>query len=135
MILADSSALIEYYRPAGEPSVQAAVGDAIAADLLAVNGIIQVEIIGFALHEKERSMLLADFSAFHQLPLEASVFALAADLGFDLRRRGRTVPATDLIIAASAISSKAELLHTDGHFREIAAGSDLLCRDPRESVF
>lgn len=132
MILADSSALIEYYRPAGDPRVQAAVAEAIAKDLLAVNGIIQVEILGFAVHRKERDMLLLDFSAFHCLPLEPTVFSLASDLGFELRRQGVTVPATDLIVAASAISSQSELLHIDRHFPLVASMSDLVCRDPRD---
>lgn len=132
MILADSSVLIEYYRSAGNPAVQQAVAAAITDDTLAVNGIIHVEIVGFALTEKERRLLIADLSAFHWIPLDADVFAHAADLGFKLRRRGLTVPATDLIIAASAISAGAELLHIDHHFRQIAAVSNLICRDPRE---
>ncbi len=48
MILVDSSALVEYYRPNGIPEVQAAVTEAIEADAVAVNGIIQVEVLGFA---------------------------------------------------------------------------------------
>lgn len=131
MILADSSALIEFYRPGGDPAVQGAVAAAIADDLLATNGIIQVEMVGFAANEKERRLLVADFAAFHWLALEPPVFALAASLGFDLRRRGLTVPSTDLIIAASAIVAHAELLHVDQHFSQIATISDLACRDPR----
>jgi len=130
VILADSSVLIEYYRPRGNTAVQDAVAAAIANDSVAVNGIIQVEILGFAGSERERSMLAADFSAFHWLSLGSKEFALAADLGFRLRRQGLTVPATDLIIAASAISSRAELMHSDSHFRQIATISDLVCRDP-----
>ena len=48
MILADSSALIEYYRPSGDPLVRATVAEAVAADSVAINGIIQVELMAFA---------------------------------------------------------------------------------------
>ena len=48
MIVIDSSAFIEYYRGAGLEEVQDAVAAAIAADEVAVNGIIQVEICAFA---------------------------------------------------------------------------------------
>jgi predicted nucleic acid-binding protein len=130
MIVADSSALIEYYRRGGAPAVQEAVAAAIAADELAVNGIIQVEIVGFAVDERERRSYLEDFRAFHHLALGEGEFDLAAGIGFDLRRRGRTVPATDLIIAASAIHAQAELLHVDDHFEEIAKVSALSCRNP-----
>lgn len=130
MIVADSSALIEYYRRGGSPAVQEAVAAAISDDELAFNGIIFVEVVGFAADERERRALLASFGAFHRLPLEDGDFDLAASIGFDLRRRGRTVPATDLIIAACAIRARAELLHVDDHFAEIAGVSALVSRNP-----
>jgi predicted nucleic acid-binding protein len=130
MIVADSSALIEYYRRGGLPAVQEAVAAAIADDVLAFNGIIFVEVVGFAADERERQALLASFGAFHRLALEDGDFDLAASIGFDLRRLGRTVPATDLIIAASAIRARAELLHVDDHFTDIAKVSALASRNP-----
>ena len=129
MIVADSSALIEFYRREGAPAVQAAVAAVIAADALAVNGVIHVEVVGFAANERERRVLLDGFRAFHWLELGKAHFDLAASIGFDLRRRGRTVPATDLIIAATAIHAKAELIHVDDHFDEIAKVSPLVCRN------
>jgi predicted nucleic acid-binding protein len=130
MIVADSSALIEYYRRGGSPAVQEAVAAAIADDALAFNGIIFVEVVGFAADERERQALLASFGAFRRLALEDEDFDLAADIGFDLRRHGRTVPATDLIIAACAIRARAELLHVDDHFADIATVSALVSRNP-----
>lgn len=125
MIVVDSSALIEYYRPRGDPQVRETVAQAIAADEVAVNGIIRVEILGFAPSEVERRRLASDFEAFHMLPLGEPDFDLACRLGFDARRRGHTVPATDLIIAASALRSGAVLLHVDAHFDRIAEVSAL----------
>lgn len=58
------------------------------------------------------------------------IVADSSAIGFDLRRLGRTVPATDLIIAACAIRAQAELLHVDDHFEEIAKVSALNCRNP-----
>ncbi|HUP42671.1 MAG TPA: PIN domain-containing protein [Thermoanaerobaculia bacterium] len=128
MILLDTSALIEYYRPSGDAAVRSTVAEAIAADLAAVNGIIQVEMLAFASGEEERRLLEDDFEAFHHLDLSRKQFDRACELGFALRRRGVTVPATDLIIAASAILSQAEILHVDGHFDRIAEISDLRSR-------
>lgn len=125
MIVVDSSALIEYYRPSGDPRVRDAVAAAIAADQVAVNGIIRVEILAFAAGEAERRLLAADFEAFHHLVLGPPDFDLACQLGFDLRRRGVTVPATDLIIAASAIRAGAHLVHVDPHFDRIGEISQL----------
>jgi predicted nucleic acid-binding protein len=132
MIVADSSALIEYYRRGGSPAVQEAVAAAISDDVLAFNGIIFVEVVGFAADERERRALLASFGAFRRLALEDGDFDLAASIGFDLRRHGRTVPATDLIIAACAIRAQAELLHVDDHFADIAKVSALAARNPTQ---
>ena len=128
MIVVDSSAFIEYYRQSGSRDVQDAVSAAIAADKVAVNGIIQVEICAFASGDRERRLLDADFQAFHWLRLRRGDFDVATELGFTLRRRGLTVPATDLIIAASAIGAEARLLHRDAHFDQIARHSELQVR-------
>jgi predicted nucleic acid-binding protein len=82
-------------------------GSSVAAERVAVNGIIQVEIVAFAPNEASYRKLVADFQAFHWLDLGPEEFALAAELGFRLRRQGITVPATDLIIAASGIHGRA----------------------------
>jgi predicted nucleic acid-binding protein len=106
------------------------VAAAIADDVLAFNGIIFVEVVGFAADERERQALLKSFGAFRRLTLTDEDFDRASSIGFDLRRRGRTVPATDLIIAACAIRVRAELLHVDEHFDEIAKVSSLAARNP-----
>lgn len=125
MILVDSSALIEYYRPGGDSRVREAVAAAIRDDQVAVNGIIQVEILAFASGEKEWAALSSDFEAFHRLELGSAEFDLACEVGYKLRRRGFTVPATDLVIAASAIRAEAHLFHVDAHFAQIGEVSAL----------
>lgn len=116
MILVDSSALVEYYRPRGIPDVQAAVTEAIEADAAAVNGIIQVEVLAFVSGRASFDDLLHDFKVFHRIALQEIDFDRATEMGFSLRLRGSTIPATDLIIAASAIRAGATLYHMDGHY-------------------
>ncbi len=125
MIVVDSSAFIEYYRPSGLQGARRKVAEAIAADLVAVNGIIRVEILAFAPDERVLKKLTADFDAFHGLDLEPQDFDRATELGFALRRRAITVPTTDLVIAASAIRAQATLYHLDSHFDRIAEHSEL----------
>ncbi|MBW2262867.1 MAG: hypothetical protein JRG91_12900, partial [Deltaproteobacteria bacterium] len=48
MILVDSSAFIEYYRPGGDPRAGDLVARAIQEDLVCINGIVQVEVVSFA---------------------------------------------------------------------------------------
>ena len=86
MIVVDTSSFIEYYRPGGNERVRAAVADAIAADEVAVNGIIHVEIVAFAREEGDYERLLADFQAFHWLEIQRRDYA-EVDNG-DLRIHG-----------------------------------------------
>lgn len=125
MILVDSSALIEYYRPTGDASVRGVIANLIASDQVAYNGVIQVEILGHAAGKTELMMLTSDFEAFHRVKVGDTVFRRACELGFELRRNGLTVPTTDLVIAASALEAGVEIYHLDGHFQRIAEHSDL----------
>ncbi len=128
MIVVDSSAFIEYYRPEGDSGVSSAIAEAISEDRVAVNGVIQVEIVSYAASSTARDRLVSDFQAFHWLDLHRAEFALAQELGFQLRKGGVTIPATDLIIAASTMNSGATLYHRDHHFDLMAGHVDLSVR-------
>lgn len=129
MILIDSSVWIEYYRPHGAAKIQSMVIEAISHDLAAVNGIIDVEILGGITGSAELAAVSSDFDGFHMLELTGESFRGAATMGSRLRKRGLTVPATDLIIAASAIENNAELYHIDNHFDLIARHTALKARN------
>ena len=120
MKLIDSSAWIEYYRKDGNSEYKASISDAIQNNTAAVNGIIQLEILVFTKTQSEYDEIFSDFSALHNLELNDSVFQKASEIGFDLRRKGITIPAADLIIAASAMFTNSELIHFDKHFTYIA---------------
>ena len=119
MIVVDSSAWIEYYRSGGNPFISNLVEDAIRSDAVGINGIITVEIAGFA-KENERVLIENDFSGLHIIELTAEIFKKAVSICSKLRRNGTTIPATDAIIAASALAAEASVIHLDRHFEQIA---------------
>lgn len=129
MIIVDSSAWIEFYRPSGSPGVRAVVAAAVDSDLVAVNGVIQVEVLAFSSRHDNRRKLVSDFEALHWLDLGKSSFDLATEIGARARSEGITVPATDLIIAACAIQSDSVLLHADTHFDLLVPHSGLRSRN------
>jgi predicted nucleic acid-binding protein len=49
-------------------------------------------------------------------------------LGFDLRRKGLTVPLPDLLIAQAALTGAVELWHLDDHYEAIREHSALRTR-------
>lgn len=117
MILVDSSVWIEYYRARGDARYKRWVAEAIRRDQVAVNAVVAAEILTFTRDQGQYDTVAADFSAFHWTPVDRSVGLRASRLGFRLRRNGVTVPATDLLIFASAVQSGAELMHHDGTSR------------------
>lgn len=104
--------------------------EVIDADLVAVNGIVQVEVLAFASpRQTTYSKLISDFGSFRWLNLRELEFDLACDLGRTLRNRGITIPSTDLIIAASAVLSGATIYHTDSHFDDLALHCGIKARN------
>ena len=132
MILVDSSVWIEYYRAQGDARYKRWVAEAIREDQVAVNAIVAAEILTFTLDRKQYGTVAADFSAFHWTTVDRTVGLRASDLGFRLRRSGVTVPATDLLIFASALEAGAELMHHDGHYASIAKVVPLTLRSQIE---
>lgn len=118
-VLVDSSIWIDFYRPSGSDEVRDQVREALVRDGVATVPLIVAEVVRGAPNETELEGLVQDLSALHVLDVDFETGAYAARLGFALRREGRTVPTTDLLIAAAAVRSGCELWHRDAHFETI----------------
>jgi predicted nucleic acid-binding protein len=124
-ILVDSSVWIEFYRPHGNAVVRGAVVEALANATLFTLPIIVTEVVQGAPDAEVLEDLAMDFSSLEWVPVDAETAVSAARLGFALRRVGRPVPSTHLLIAAAAIQIDAELWHLDRHFETIAGMAPL----------
>jgi len=79
-------------------------------------GIIKLEIIGGARTQNEFQRLKSRFNALDDIRTDDSIWQRACELGFELRRKGITVPHTDILIAACALQSDSVIVHADTHF-------------------
>jgi predicted nucleic acid-binding protein len=68
------------------------------------------------------------FAALPDVEVGPAVWEAAAKLGFDLRRRGTTVPLPDLLVAAAALGAGLEVWHVDEDFERIRAVAPLRTR-------
>lgn len=127
-VLVDSSVWIEYYQPGGRAELQAAVQEALTRDRVGTMAMILVELLRGALTPESYEALQADLTALRWLEVTLAVALRGARIGFDLEREGKRVPATDLLIAASAIEHGYTLWHNDAHFEVIAGASPLVHR-------
>ncbi|MDE0026994.1 MAG: PIN domain-containing protein [Spirochaetaceae bacterium] len=121
MTLIDTSAWIEQLRRVGDASVRGQVETHLASGDAAWCPLVRLELWNGARGEHERTALTDMGETLPSLPIDAAVWDRAATLASGARRRGITIPATDLLVAACARHHEVALLHHDRHFELIAS--------------
>ena len=120
-ILVDTSAWILSFKKAGDPRLKDFLRQAVIAGTVSTCSLIILELLQGCRTEEERDSLKAKLESLDFLPFTAPVWEQAYELGFTLRRKGLTIPTTDLIIAALSLKNKSLLLHQDQHFEKITS--------------
>ena len=102
-----------------------------AGVLVAVNvcEVVVAEILQGAVDEREWTKLAGELGALVCLSMEG-VGERAGQLALQLRRRGLSIPTTDLLIVATAQMHKAALLHRDQHLTRAAVALGLQTLEP-----
>ena len=119
MTLIDSSAWIEYYRKSGDRHYKKNIITILTENKAAICGIIKTEILVHTKTKKEYRLIKSDFYGLTWFETDINVYNKASEIGFSLKKKGITIPATDLIIAACALTNNSFLLHFDKHFEQI----------------
>jgi predicted nucleic acid-binding protein len=120
LILVDSSVWIDYYRPQGSLSLKRRLQEALGRGTVATMGIIAVEVLQGAPTSTAFGSLQDDFLGLHWLELTQPIWLDAAKLGALARQSGLSIPATDVIIAATAQHYRCQLWHRDADFARLA---------------
>ncbi len=116
MILVDTSSWIHFLRPDGNAAVRARVERALKDGDACWCPIVSLELWNGAGGERERAVLRQFERVLAALAIDEAVWSLARSLAREARRRGITMPATDLLIAACARHHGAELETADADF-------------------
>lgn len=111
-ILADTSAIIEFFRPGGREDVRQEVSRLLDAGQLAVCGIVVAELLQ-GVREIERAPLVDFLQEAQVWDLLLEDYTRAGELGNSLRRKGLKLPLSDLIIGALALRMKVQVLTLD----------------------
>jgi predicted nucleic acid-binding protein len=122
VILADTSAWVEYLRATGSPT-HLRLRDLIAGDgELATTEVVAMELLAGAAAAEDVTRLRRLLGRFELLPVEGLAdYEAAAELYRRCRAGGETVrKLTDCLIAAVALRHGATLLHRDHDFEVIA---------------
>jgi len=123
--LVDTSAWIGLQRGTLPASFSSRLTSLVAAESIATNDVIRVEMLVGCRTPQEYAINDQRFRGLRQLPIDRAIWDAAAGLGFALRRRGVTTALPDLLIAASALEHDAIVVHSDEDFDNIAKHSDL----------
>lgn len=125
MVLIDASAWIFALRKKPLLSLKDRVDHLLGMDIVFTFGMIRLEILGGVKTRGEFDRLKNRLEALNEIPADAELWERASKLAFDLKRKGLTIPYTDILIASAAIKSKAILLHADSHFDIIVSHTEL----------
>jgi predicted nucleic acid-binding protein len=117
-ILPDTCAWIDYFRP-GENALGRLVERAIASDSVYACGPVLYELVQGARSEKEQASLTSALGALPYLEMTEALWIKAGQLSAALRKTGKTIPLSDILIATLAIEHSLAVMTVDEHFRII----------------
>ena len=123
MVLIDTSAWIFALKKNFHPLVKGKIEKILMESDVAINGMIELELLGGVKTEKEYERLKSRLDALYYIETNRSLWDYASKLAMQLKRKGVNVPYADILIAASAMQEKAILFHAYAHFYVISKNS------------
>jgi predicted nucleic acid-binding protein len=125
LVLVDTSVWICFFARKGFPEIKEAFSGLLDKNRVAIAGPILVELIQGARTDKEKKNIRNRIKGLHWLQITDEDWHNAADLSFNLRRKGVTPSAIDSLLAATAITCNCQIFHKDSDFDFIAKHSTL----------
>ena len=117
-ILVDTSAWIDYFnKPDSETGK--IVEQILRNGRAVLAGIVLTEILQGAKIKAEFDAILESMLALPLLEASLMTWIEAGRISFTLRKKGITIPTTDLIIACLALENNCTILTLDLHFQKI----------------
>ena len=125
LFLVDTSAWLLALRKNFLPKVKDRIDHLLKEDVVITTGIVKLEILGGTKTERQFQRLKTRLDALDAIETDVELWDRAYGLAFKLRRKGVTLPYTDILIAACALNAKAIILHADAHFDLISKHIEL----------
>jgi predicted nucleic acid-binding protein len=119
LILPDSNVYIGAIRAGGDPFRQFAAGIDDRDWEFATCGMVMLEVCRGLRNPDLLRRYRERFAVMIFIPTTNQIWERAAQLAWTLDRQGRVLPASDLLIAACALTANATVLTFDAHFSVI----------------
>lgn len=116
-IIADTCIWIEYFRRRSPVSDE--LRRLIQRGEIVMTGPVVYELLQGAKNKKDAVLIKEVTRALPILGMTDEIWLSAGDLFFDLRRKGITLPPSDVLLSAIAIENNCSIFTTDNHFNHI----------------
>lgn len=117
-VVVDTTVWIDFFRGRNEPVCQH-LRQLIRYEDAVLVGIVMAEVLQGIRSSSERRQVEEHFAALPYLEASWNSWRSSADLARALRSEGRTIPLSDLLLAAMAIEHNLSVYSTDSHFNHI----------------
>ncbi len=117
-VLPDTCAWIDYFRPGTTPLGQA-LEKALKSEAVFICGPVIYELVQGVRSEKEQALLRSVLNALPFLEMNEALWIKAGRLSANLRKEGKTIPFSDIIIAVLSMEKNLDVMTVDEHFRDI----------------
>jgi len=117
--LVDTSVWVEFLR-GKKTIIKKRLENLLDENRAVVAGIIFAELLTGVNNEKDQCFLEECFLGLPYLETSREIFAAAGKMGAALRKKGITMPLSDLLIAALAKTHALTVLTLDNHFQTLA---------------
>ena len=117
--LVDTSVWVEFLR-GKKTAIKKRLEKLLDENRAAVSGIILAELLTGISSEKDQDFLEESFLGLPYLETTRDIFAMAGKMGAALRKKGITMPLSDMLIAALAKAHGLTVLTLDNHFKTLA---------------
>ncbi len=120
LFLLDTSAWILALGKSAQPLVTDRVRKLLEEKTIAVTPMVALELLGGVRTLEDFNRLKGRLDALYQIPIGKKQWEEAARMAYQLRRKGKALPNTDILIATVALEAGAILVHADQHFDMLA---------------
>ncbi|MBW2050582.1 MAG: PIN domain-containing protein [Deltaproteobacteria bacterium] len=117
-VLVDTSIWIEYFNRRDSENGEALEG-LLREERVAITGIVVTELLQGAKQKSELDAILDSIVALPFLDATLNTWIEAGRLSYSLRKKGVTVPTTDVVLASLAMENQCHLFSLDSHFDRI----------------
>lgn len=118
IILPDTCAWIDYFN-GRDTIVACSLAHALTNGEIVTCGVVMYELFQGIRSDKEAEVLRNAFSSLRYIEMDKGLWLSAAQLSVSLRKKGVTIPSSDIQIAAISLQHRLTILTVDQHFRQV----------------